>query len=466
VRETNCGYDFAQNVRVLKTVTSYPYFSYYIQDIDKKYAKVPQSEEENSIKDTYEYFLKNLQETNLRQVFTKKGHDTDGVNYEDLLKVIRDQVLSSTIIEIITTDNKVANSLFEILNAKGKQLSSIDLIKNKIFEILDQTEPADFAQETWREIQSKLNEGDERIGIATFLRHYWASKYKSVSKANLYDTFKKSVKEQNYSSFLKDLRENAVIYHQIANPTRECFSNRKEYFWLVQGLNVFRSFFNVVQIRVPLLALLDAKKRQVIDMKLLKQAVMYLENFHFAYTAVLSKGTNRIDSTYSAFAIKLRNCKSKQQARDTITLYLIEPLDKLYPGYSDFENGFVNLIFSKKDHPSNVKTKYAINKIDCYYRSSELFSDTGSIEHIFPEGDGMPLNIGNLILLENELNVEAGDKDFVDKKIIYGRSTSTWVKKFCEIHTTWNESNIEERAKEMASLYYTKILNRPIEPAS
>lgn len=455
--------DDGMKVRVLKTITSYPYFSYFIQDIDKKYSKKPQSEEENAIKDTYDYFIKNLQETNLRQLFEKKSHDTKGVNYDDLLKVIRDQVLSSTVIEIITTDKKVANSLFEILNAKGKQLSSIDLIKNKIFEILDQTEPADFAQETWKEIQNLLNEGEEKVGMATFLRHYWASKYKSVSKANLYDTFKKNIKEQDYSEFLKDLRKNAVVYHKIANPTRESFSNRKEYFWLVQSLNVFRSFFNVVQIRVPLLALLEAKDKEVIDMKILKSAVQYLENFHFAYTAVLSKGTNRIDSTYSTFAIKLRNCENKQQARSLISVYLTDPLNKLYPSYSDFEKGFISLIFTKEDHPSNVKTKYAINKIECYYRKSELFSDTGSIEHIYPESDGLPLTIGNLILLENELNGEAGDKDFYAKKIIYSRSNYAWVKSFCEQYDLWNESQIEKRAKELAKLYYTQIIKRTID---
>lgn len=454
--------DDGVKVRVLKTVTSYPYFSYFIQDIEKKYVREPLSEEESSIKETYDYFIKCLQEPNLRLIFKKKGHNTEGISYEDLLKVIRDQVLSSTVIEIITTDKKVANALFEILNAKGKQLSSIDLIKNKIFEVLDQTEPADFAQETWKEIQSQLNEGEERTGIATFLRHYWASKYKSVSKANLYETFKKSIKAQDYSNFLKDLRDNAIIYHQITNPAREDYSNRKEYYWLVQSLNVFRSFFNVVQIRVPLLALLEAKKRGVLDMKNFKQVVTYLENFHFAYTAVLSKGTNRIDKTYSTFAIKLRSCSNKQQVREVIASHLQEPLDKLFPSYSDFEKGFVAFFYTKEDNPCNVKTKYAIFKIDCYYSKTELFADAGSIEHILPEEEGTPLNIGNLILLESTLNVEAGTLAYEAKIPIYQRSSYSWIKQFACKHENWCNNDIEDRAKELAKLYYTKIMGRTI----
>lgn len=454
--------DDGVKMRVLKTVTSYPYFSYFIQDIDKKYLKAPITEEEQYIKDTYDFFIKSLQQSNLTTLFKKKGINVDCITHDDMLKAIRDQVLSSTIIEIITTEKKVANSLFEILNAKGKQLSSIDLIKNKLFEVLDEIEPADFAQESWREIQNYLNDGRERTGIATFLRHYWASKYKSVSKANLYETFKKEVKKTEYSTFLKDLCDNAKIYNQITNPTRECFSNRKEYYWLVQSLNVFRSYFNVVQVRVPLLALMDAKNRGIIDMKMLKDVVYYLENFHFAYTAILSKGTNRIDTSYSTFAVKLRACTSKQSAHSIIQTHLKTPLDKLFPTYADFEAGFVSLIYTKEDNPCNVKTKYAINKINCYYCKTEVFDDNGSIEHIVPEAEGLPLNIGNLILLENNLNVEAGSLCYTDKLPIYKRSSYKWIKEFIANHKEWNVTEVEGRAKLLAEFYYTKILGKTI----
>ena len=49
-----------EDIRVLKTVSSYPYFSFYIQSLDKNDANVPESEEEINIKTTYEFFEKNL----------------------------------------------------------------------------------------------------------------------------------------------------------------------------------------------------------------------------------------------------------------------------------------------------------------------------------------------------------------------------------------------------------------------
>ena len=142
-----------EDIRVLKTVSSYPYFSFYIQSLDKNDANVPESEEEINIKTTYEFFEKNLQEDNLRTLFHKiTGKDCKGISYIDLLKAIRDQVLSATVIEILTEDKKVANALFEILNAKGKGLSNVDMIKNKIFEELSTVEPADLATEQWNKI--------------------------------------------------------------------------------------------------------------------------------------------------------------------------------------------------------------------------------------------------------------------------------------------------------------------------
>ena len=451
-----------EEIRVLKTVSSYPYFSFFIQSLDKDDVNEPDSEEEINIKTTYEFFEKNLQEDNLRALFQKKGKNCERFSHTDLLKAIRDQVLSATVIEILTEEKKVANALFEILNAKGKGLSNVDMIKNKIFEELDTIEPADFASEKWNRIHDLLDSCNEGIGFATFLRHYLSSKYKSVSKANLYDKFKELIKVSDYKLFLKNLEHNALIYRKIVAPQRQDYRNRKEYYWLVQSLDNFNKVFNIINIRVPFLALLDAQERDVISMKTFKDIVIYMENFHFAYTAILSKGTNRVEKHYSTFAINLRKSDNKQDSNKIIA-DLKKNLESLYPTYIDFKNKFIALAFSKADTPLNLKTKYAINKLNCYFENSEMFDDKGSIEHILPEADDKTLNIGNLILLESNLNVEAGDEEYVSKKLIYGKSSYKWVKKFIETNDVWNENDIDNRAEKMAEIYYEKIFGKKIE---
>jgi thiamine biosynthesis protein ThiC len=56
--------------------------------------------------------------------YLQKKYDTNqimDISYEDLLKALRDQILSSTVVTICTSDKKDANKIFEILNAKGSQ---------------------------------------------------------------------------------------------------------------------------------------------------------------------------------------------------------------------------------------------------------------------------------------------------------------------------------------------------------
>src|SRR5574344_410043 len=451
--------DNGKDIRIIKTNSSYPYFSFFIQSIDKSNAPAAKSEEEESIRQTYEYFIKELAEKNLRKTFERLKINADQVEYINILKAIRDQVLMSTVVEIYTTDIKLANRLFENLNAKGKQLVFIDLIKNKIFEKLDKVEPADFAQITWEDINGTLNQGEERTGIATFFRHYWASKYKRSTTNAIYQSFTNTIKVSDYESFLNKLKKSAQTYYQIVNPNRKDYDNRKEYFYLVQSLNAINKYFNVVQTRVPLLAIYDAKEGHLITNSQFKEIVIYLENFHLAYNAVLSKSPNKIDPIYSKFAIALRKSTSKTKSSEIIKDLLFTPLDKLFPEYKKKKKAFIQLSFTKKDSPSNVKTKYIINKINCYYEHREIFDDEGSIEHIIPESDKTS-TIGNLILLERDINTNAENKSYKEKLIDYSKSNYKWVDEFVKEHADWTTDEINLRAIKMAKFYYSKILRR------
>ena len=46
---------------------------------------------------------------------------------------------------------------------------------------------------------------------------------------------------------------------------------------------------------------------------------------------------------------------------------LIAPLNKIYPNYDMFVAKFKELSFTKKDDPTNTKSKYAIYKLNCYF---------------------------------------------------------------------------------------------------
>ncbi len=463
--------DNGEEVRVLNTKTSYPYFVYYIQDREKKIATKPNTEEEILIAETYQYFLNQLSEKNIKSRLInnlkltddrQKEDFSEGIIYLDILKTIRDQVLNCTFISIAAEDKDQANKIFAILNAKGKHLLSVDLIKNRIFEELKDSVDAIFAEEKWKEIKILLATGEGRIEIGTFFRHYWASKYSKTSENKLYNAFCRAVPKDvtSYRAFLSDLHYNAEVYSKIINPTREDYNNRKEYFWLVQSLKDITYTFNVVQARFALLSLFDAKERKVIKHEDFKNAVKKIEHFHFAFSAICQLRASGFEGKYSRFAIKLRKANNIVEARNIIQNLLYIPLDKITPSYDAFKEEFVKLSFSKKENKNNLKSRYAINQLNLLFSGKETYEDDGSIEHIMPESlKGNVLNIGNLILFEMNLNSEADMKPYEEKLVnYYPRSNYKWIKAFTDKHKTWTLDDIEKRAETLAHMYYYKII--------
>ncbi len=456
--------DNGVDVRILKSKSSYPFFSFYIQDRLKESVQEPATEEEFCIKETYDYFISQLQEKQLKGALLKRygENDVNNLRYEDVLKAIRDQVLGCTFITISTSDETQANRIFEILNAKGKRLAHIDLIKNRIFEMLPEREPADYADCKWGEIKSICNNAN--IGIGTFYRHFFVSNYKRTSSNKLYDDFRSELKQDRakHKQFLADMLDGAKRYAKIVNSKREDYDNKKEYYWLVQSLRVLTDDFGITQVRVALMSLLWAKENHYIGMSDLKKAVIYLENFHFVYNALMAGRTNKLESIYSKFALALRKNTDKGEAKRIIDEMLIMQIEKLFPSYEDFCSRFILLQYTKKNTATNVKCKYVLRKINSYYQGSDVFDDNESVEHILPEcdQDSRSLGIGNLISLEMKLNNEAADKSYADKLNIYRQSKYIWLKEFIDSNPVWDYGNLEKRAKEMAEFYYTKVLGR------
>lgn len=461
--------DDNREVRILKTKSNYPYFAYYIQDYNKSVSLDPESEEEDNIRQTYEYFITHLEEKRLRAALKQNigATEVNQLAYVDILKAIRDQVLACTFISISTSSYDQANRIFEILNAKGKRLDEVDLIKNRIFEVLNNEEPVDFASESWTRIRKTIEDLDSGVGMSTFYRHFWSAVYKKTSSGRLYDDFKKIIhsNKNSYKEFLSKMELFASYYAQIINPSIEYYNNRQEYRWLVQSLDAMTNTFGIVQVRVPLMALLDAKHRDVISMSVFKKCVLYLENFHFAFNVIISDRANKSETIYSKFATDLHKSQNKADSQRLID-GLISKMDELFPTFGKFKEEFVKLEYHKGSQPSNIKTRYVLYKINSHYSEDEVFPMNLSVEHIYPEAKSNDsCSIGNLILLETALNNEAGEVDYDEKKAVYRKSTLKWISQFMDKHPTWSEDDFSLRADELAKEYYVNVFGREIPDA-
>lgn len=452
--------DYGRPIPKLKSITSYPYFEAYVQSI-KKMDVEPATEEEINIKQTYNYFESELEEMKLKG----KYDFNENTPYKDLLIAIRDQILQMNVISILTEEKDSAYEIFEILNAKAKNLASIDLIKNTIYSKFhaDNNAKDKIIENKWEGIKTTLRSRNPNIGFATFYRHYWISKYQKTTNSKLYDSFKKHIKsnKKSYEEFVEDLSTIAETYMKIVSPNIDDYNNRKEYNWLIQSLKAIEKTFGVTQARIALLALFELKSNDKISSKAFKDAVNYIENFIFAYTGVLKNQANIYESRFSKLAIELRESKNKSDTNNILKEYLYQKFEDRYPQKEEFLSGFVRLRFSKQESPTNTITKYVLNKISSKLNNSEVYSIDSSIEHIINEdiSNDNTLFIGNLICLEIDLNNEASDLAYEEKLEVYKKSKYDQVLNFCNKYPNFNENDIEERSKILGEYYYDNILD-------
>jgi hypothetical protein len=452
--------DYDQPIPKLKSITAYPYFEAYVQSIEKDETLCPASEEEENIKETYKYFESVLEEIKLRN----RLRIAQSVKYREILIAIRDQILLMNIISILTNDKESAYEIFEILNAKGKNLAAIDLIKNTIYSKFhaDSNSKDKTIEVQWERIKKILRDRDQNIGFITFYRHFWISKYNKTTNVKLYDSFNKEIKpnKDDYENFVNTVKKEANTYLKIVSPNRLDYNNKKEYFWLIQSLEAIEKTFGVSQARIALLALFDVKERGLISTKYFKKTITYIENFIFSYSTLLKNQANIYESRFSKFAIKLRKSGSKEQSNDIIKEYLFEQFRDKFPQKDEFVFSFKHLQYSKSYNINNTVTKYVLNKISSSFDDRDIFHDESSVEHIINEdiSNKITLNIGNLICLEEKINNEADNLSFDEKVKIYSKSKYHQVNRFCKDYNVFDTDYIDQRAEKLAEYYYENII--------
>lgn len=438
-----------------------PFFQKRIQQKEIDFSAIPQSEEERRLLYAYNFFDKQLKENILLNEIRDRNPGMEHINYIDALRAFRDQILKCKVIYVTVKSFDDAYTIFEVLNAKGKDLSPVDIIKNLIFSILTEEEPLDTASEKWRKIKSEMKKCDN-ADFNTFYRHYWLSRYCLSTSRKLVANFKKYIPKtiNSYTELIDDMENAAKDYSEIVDPD---INN-----WLQpESLSVYTTLnalniFNTTQVRIFLLALFDAKKRDVISHKNYKKILTYLEYYHFVFTAVCSSRPSGLERRYSSYARKLRNCNKKEDSADCIKNLIIDLKESL-PEYSIFESKFKLITFTTKQERDKKLVQYILKKLEVFYATDELKPNSFTIEHILPEstGNNSVGMLGNLIPLGENLNTELKDKNFNTKLIKYKESQYATVRRFVQDYEgieDWTQELILRRTIDMAKILYNNFI--------
>lgn len=359
-----------------------------------------------------------------------------------------------------------AYDIFEVLNARGISLSSIDLIKNAIFKNCTTTYPIDFAKKQWTEIDEILKERDSKSSLSEYIRAWWLSKFNYVGTDQLYRSFKKAINNQTIEFtpqiFLDSLRKDVELYAKIISPRLSDWkqADQREIYNTLNALNIFD-----VTIARPLLlsALrLRAEKPRALPQSDMINLFKKIEQFHFRFNAICKSKPSGIDSAYSTQAVTLSKSTTKREALESISK-TVEFINSKIPAQSIFIEKFENELWYTNDRNISKKLiSYIFQKIELAKRkTNELSHELVSIEHIGSQStydQSVVGKIGNLLPLGFALNEECRNKPVTEKVKIYETSDLIVVKDFTSNFSgEWTPDDVNRRSNDLATLAYDLI---------
>jgi len=432
-----------------------PFLQTGIQHLEKDLDAKPVTEEERVLKKAYDRIYRHTSSAELTALKLPGEH-------VDWLEVVRDQIVDYLkVIFITVNDEDEAYTIFETLNARGVNLSFVDLIKTKIFKELNVTHPVDFAKDKWKTIRSLISQV-EGGGMEQFMRHFWISKFSYSSAGKIYSEFVKRWKKGDVSSesLLADIVQAAHFYVQLIAPDPANWSSWEE----KRIAESFRAFgvFQVSQQRSFLLSLLDAKERSVVRPALVAKVVEQIECFHFQFNAVCSKRPSGLEGTYSRAARDLRECKTSGEGRLVLDRLVGQLRDRL-PSQEDFVAAFVRIEYSDRNSRRKPLVQYILRKFELHAGSGEKAISDLTIEHIASQvnaEEGYEA-IGNLLPLGAKINSDAGSLEFEDKLVHYKESEFLMVKSFIseldDDNCIWGANLIQQRSDALARHGQSKV---------
>ncbi len=440
-----------------------PYFQESVQTYNYQNTDLPEpaTAEEKRIEIARKFFQDKLYIDSITNEVEVRFNRT-GIEYGNILKAIRDQIYICQVIFVVVNSFAEAYTIFEVLNAKGKSLNSIDLIKNEIFSKLQTEVPLDKANESWKKIKETLH----GIKLEDFYRHWWISNYKLTTNEKLYKAFKREIPENEvrYLSLLNDLEIESDLYAKIAFPNIEHWK-QPEIKSIYFSLDAFKTF-NVKQVRTILLAILSSYKRKKVKPTIALKTIRYLEYFHFIYNAICSKRPSGIEQKYSSYAQKIRNAQSKNKSTQIMN-ELINSLSTMLPSYKEFQEHFLDFNYQTNNSRSKSLTQYILKTYEfSLSKTVELVPHDFTIEHILANSSqkNEASKLGNLLPLSSSINNALGKAQVQIKIEEYKKSEFKSVDEFISDYVKinkWGKDEINIRTNKIAhALYYNKSFKR------
>ncbi|WP_146202175.1 DUF262 domain-containing protein [Clostridium perfringens] len=389
--------------------------------------------------------------------YTEKSYE----NYEYIaniynkLRELHDAILDKLEVVYIEVKNDVdAFLIFETLNERGLELSSVDLIKNKLFKNFSNKNDFEELKKKWAEIVSTIEDNKE---LKNFIRYYWISKYDFVRTQDLFKNIKIYLGKdyEKSKSMINNLDKLSRYYKLLIDPNENIIENQKLINVLRETNNLkFNSHFPI------LIAALQKYDYKINNQEFYKVAKLCL-NFLIRYISILKKKPTAIEKLFGEiareFSIDKLSYEFNKYAKD-----------------SEFQNALEIIEVKQKPY----STYYLLIEYEKSLHSNEEWIAPGrksvTIEHVLPQTVSESQNygkkwigvfggkekcelylnrLGNLTLLGPKAQSKTSNKFFDKKQEVYKEYTDMLMTKELLEYNNWGIEEIEKRQKEMAKKF-------------
>jgi len=379
----------------------------------------------------------------------------DGLGAKELvgqLKQLRRTVASQLkMVAIEVRSEEEAFLIFETLNDRGLRLAVPDLVLNYLMRTANNDAQRKEIRRHWSAVIEHLGQRNP----STFLRHMWVSRYGDVKSQSLFREMRSNFAKHNVESleFAKLCADESRQYAAITSVDKNVLGEHAvpHVEGLIRYLEADRT--------LPLLLSGISCLEQTEFAKLTKALVTVVTR----HTILANLNPTDLETTLYVAARRLRTAHEAGRSSSECLWEAKEELRKVNPTQQQLNSAISDVVLTKKQAGYVV---YALAQA-IQSPTKTISLEGNSIEHIFPENaeidawptaeDMEPLawHIGNLIVLEETYNREAGRRPYQEKKDVYGKSTIVAVQNISKEYSDWNASTIIERAKTLVPLIGT-----------
>lgn len=343
-----------------------------------------------------------------------------------------------------TNDAGEAYVIFETLNARGKDLEIADLLKNYVFS--QAGENIKKVQGNWKAIVDELS----GLDLTKYIRYYWNARYTLIREKDLYREMSATIRTPKKSDDLvNNLKHYAGYYHDAIDPENcdEYESDRMIHY--LRSLKILKATSYI-----PILLSMEMKDTSFNDndkTHVLHAIVVYI----FRNATIAGKTANATEKFFSGIAndIYEEKLKTAEEISAAIKAEMISD--------EEFYNSFCTFKTKTQQY-----VRYILLTIHEYHdKNHEInrnFSNV-NIEHIMPKTLSKAWKIdknihekylwrlGNLALLDENLNKKISNQSFEEKKKRY-KDSIIYPNQELTTYTQWTALEIEDRQKKLAKL--------------